>query len=349
MSNKSLTHFVLRTMLAALPVLLFIVTYIVLDPFRVIHRYNDLSENDSIRLGCNAAFVSITSLERNLAAGRHYDSFIFGSSMSQAFKAQYWQPHLAHDASIFHLDASEETIQGIVDKIHYLHKHHIKIKNALIVMEELSLHRTPNDHNFLFTRVPSTTSDVTWLQFQLQFFNIFKHPDFVCYSIYPSKWQDKMLTKHYITRNITTHIDSINENIYAGIDSIIAIDPDLYYTPEQMKLNSFLILPDAHSPGINATIEHSLQELAQLLKNDGTDYHFIIPPRYNRDPLTSWDLATLQLHLGVNRVHDMTQHPLSKNSHSYYDSAGHLISARCKTILDDALAINIHYQSESSH
>lgn len=335
MKQHSITYFVMRTLMAVLPVIIFMAAYAVLDPFKVIHRYDEVS-CDSIALGSNAGFVSIRALERNIKAGRHYDSFVMGSSMSQAYTAKAWKRHLPAGASVFHIDASEETVQGMVDKFNYLDRKGIKVKNALIIMEEAMLHREPNDMNFLFVRPPATTGDVNQLQFHLLFFNVYKNPLFVKYSLCPERFKGEMIQMRYATGTPYTHTDSINENLYEHIDSIIAADPGAYFTPKRLKANRYQPLPGPENIGITPSIENSISQLARLLEAHGTRYRVIVPPRFNRQQLHPADLAILNRYLGDGNVHDMTRHRYSTCPTAYYDWAAHLTTASCDTILEES-------------
>ena len=115
--KDSMKKFVTRTVLAASPILLFIVLYVIADPFNIVNPITkDANGRDSVIVGNNAGFTSIeTYLLYN--DQYHYDSFILGSSVSQNFKASYWKPYLESTASILHFDASSETLTGIINKM----------------------------------------------------------------------------------------------------------------------------------------------------------------------------------------------------------------------------------------
>lgn len=340
--KRDLKHFILRTLVATLPIIAFIGLYAALDPFKVIHRYDEMS-SDSVSLGSNRGFESVKSLERNIAQGRHYDSFIFGSSMSQTYKAEYWQPYLPAGASIFHFDASGETIEGMADKIEYLNHRGIKIANALIIIEEEMLHRQPNDHNFLFVRPWETSSEVSWLQFHMQFFKTYKNLDFVCYSIAPRLWQETMLKKDLLSTNKILQVDSINELTHASSDSLIAINPEAFFTEKRLKHINIPILPSIQQVATNSNVEAKVARLTKLLKDGKTNYEVIVIPRLHRNYLTQWDLTILQEYLGAEHVHDMTRHPHSNEPLAYYDQPAHMICTRCKEILDEALTPTVNF------
>lgn len=335
MKQHSITYFAMRTLLAMLPAILFVAAYAVLDPFKVIHRYDEPRlPGDTIELGQNDGFRAIKALERNMRAGRHYDSFIMGSSMSQAYTAGAWKRHLPATASVFHLDASEETVQGMVDKFNYLIERGVKVDNALIIMEEAMLHRVPNGQSFLFVRPSSITSDVNWLQFQLLFFNVYKNPLFIKYSLSPERYRGELLHRRYATTNVPSHTDSLNENIFTVQDSLIAAGA--YFTPQRLRDNYYCPPPSPERPAITPAVEQSIAELARLLREHGVKYHVIVPPRFNRQLLHPCDRAILNRHLGAEHVTDMSRHRYSCDPTAYYDWAAHLTTARCDTLLEES-------------
>lgn len=335
MHNHNITYFVLRTLLATLPVILFVTAYVVLDPFRVIHRYDQLQQpHDSVTLGYNQGFESIKVLERNLKAGRTYDSFVLGSSISQQFRTGKWLTHLPAGASPFHLDASKESLQGIADKIGYLISKGITVNNAMIVIEEEMLHREPDDANFLFARSPYITRDINWMQFHSLFFNVYKNPLFIKYSICPGHYRQEMLSRRYATVQVQSHDDTTNENLLSDIDSIINANPDVYFTPQRLKRNYYMRNIAKDHPGITPHIEESLAQLARLLNDNKVNYIVIMPPRFNRQPLQPQDRDILFKYLDARRLHDFTRHPYATNPRAYYDKAAHITTARCDTLID---------------
>ena len=80
--NPGINKFIMRTLVAALPLLLLVGIYVVRDPFHVVHPVASTEHGDSVVAGNNAGVIAVqTYLAHNCE--RRYDSFIFGSSMSQ--------------------------------------------------------------------------------------------------------------------------------------------------------------------------------------------------------------------------------------------------------------------------
>ena len=106
MKRKGIKEFILRVLLAASPLALFLALYVVLDPFGVVHRYDGVSveSGDSLERIPNKRYVAVEGLKYH-SLERHYDSFIFGSSLSTNFTARQWVRHLPDSAHIYHFTA----------------------------------------------------------------------------------------------------------------------------------------------------------------------------------------------------------------------------------------------------
>ena len=334
-TRNPILKFIGRTLLAALPALAMIAWYAIADPFGVVRAYRGhIPESNGITLAINYGYVSTESFNYYRDSMR-YDSFIFGSSMSQYYKAEYWKRHLPKDAVVCHYDASMETIDGIINKIRYIHSKGMAVKHALIVIEEAMLHRQPQDNNFLYAQHYATTPGCDYLHFQNLYFNIFRNPAFLKFTINPGKYAPEMVASHYASADLQDRIENINESYYAHFDSLIACSPEKYFTAQRMSRRNYAPLPQPYEPQIKGAMLCKLFKLKELLTANGTDYLIIIPPRYHREQLNSSDLYQLQCLFGNTRVHDFSHDSsLSNDPRSYYDNDAHLISAKCKLLLD---------------
>lgn len=324
--------FCLRTLLAALPVFLFMAFYAIVDPFHIIHPVtSDAQGRDSIIVSNNVGFTSVeTYMLYN--DQYHYDSFIFGSSMSQNYKASYWQPYLDSTASILHFDASMETLTGIINKMRFLNNHGTTIKNALIVIEVEMLGRQPLEDDILFVQHPATSGASNWFHVHTQFFNAFRDIEQLKYAFsHPAS------TLSQISDIAPDRIDHLNEMYYGDIDSIIAVCPEKFFTPERLAKRKRTILPSASPPAIDETVEEQLKTIKDILDKNHTSYIIIVPPRATNPQLKWQDLWVMKTIFGEEKVHDFSGVPEYVNDEKlYYDKAAHLISSKCKILLDSA-------------
>ena len=338
MRKHGMKRFVLLSLLALLPVLLMVAIYIIRDPFHVIKPYNGSINNtaDTVQLTVNTGYFS-TEAFKYFEPTRHYDSFIMGSSLSGYYRIQDWVRHLPDSVSAFHFNASRETLIGIRNKLNYLVANGATIKHVLIVMEDEMLKRQPIDQDVLFVQHPQTASNVSWWEFHQLYFNAFRHPELAAYTIWPNATSTRLaLEKGYATTDIPDRIEELNEGYYGWADSIIDCNPEAFFTPEHLARYAqpmrLMPCPDKITP----TVESLLNDIATILRNQGTDYQIIIPPHYAWEPISSHDLYMLELIFGQQRVHDYSHDPeLSTDLHYYYDD-GHLIARECARLMDSA-------------
>lgn len=338
MRKHGMKRFVLLSLLALLPVLLMVAIYIIRDPFHVIMPYNGSINNtaDTVQLTVNTGYFS-TEAFKYFEPTRHYDSFIMGSSLSGYYRIQDWVRHLPDSVSAFHFNASRETLIGIRNKLNYLVANGATIKHVLIVMEDEMLKRQPIDQDVLFVQHPQTASNVSWWEFHQLYFNAFRHPELAAYTIWPNATTTRLaLEKGYATTYIPDRIEELNEGYYGWADSIIDCNPEAFFTPEHLARYAqpmrLMPCPDKITP----TVETLLNDIATILRNQGTDYQIIIPPHYAWEPISSHDLYMLELIFGQQRVHDYSHDPeMGSDLHYYYDD-GHLIARECARLMDSA-------------
>ncbi len=335
--NYGMKRFVLLTLLALSPVLLLVAFYVAKDPFHVVKPYKGQVYNpgDTISLTINWGHVTVESYKYFDPQG-HFDSFIFGSSLSGYYRIKDWAPYLPANARPFHFNASRETLYGILNKLHWLTNRGVTIKNALIIMEDEMLMRRPLDSDVLFVQHPSTAREVSWWKFHQLYFNAFRRPEIVAYLLCPGPMTQRILDEGSATTDITNRIEPINEGYYAWADSVIAVNPDEFFTPEHVKRYSLPLKELPCPEKINFTVSALLAEIHHLLESQGTDYHIIIPPHYGYEAIDSRDLFKLERIFGQSRVHDYSHDPkLGTDLHYYYDD-GHLIAQECARLIDSA-------------
>lgn len=337
MRKHGMKRFVLLCLLALLPVLIVVAIYLIRDPFHVVKPYKGkvYNEGDTIALTINWGHVTVESFKYFDPQG-HFDSFIFGSSLSGYYRIRDWQTHLPQDARPFHFNASRETLYGILNKLNYLKSRGVAVNNALIIMEDEMLMRRPMDNDVLFVQHPSTAPEVSWWKFHQLYFNAYRRPELVAYMLFPGLMTQTVLDKGYATTDITDRDESINEGCYNLADSLIACDPDAFFTPEHLAQYT---LPPKEMPcqaKITPPVEWLLKNIATVLNDGGTDYHIIIPPHYGYEAINSSDLYKMEQIFGQERVHDYSHDPLRGMDLHYYYDEGHLVASECARLMDSA-------------
>ena len=340
MPKPGMKRFVLLSLLALLPVFLLVAFYLIRDPFHVVKPYQGkiYEDGDTVSLTVNWGHVSVESFKYFDPQG-HFDSFIFGSSLSGYYLINDWRKHLPDGARPFHFNASRETLFGILNKLRYLQSQGVTINNALIVMEDEMLTRRPLDEDVIFVQHPETTTDVSWWKFHQLYFNAYRHPELVAYLLCPGPMTRTVLDKGFATTDITVRDESINEGRYVLADSLIAHDPEKFFTPEHIARYSLPLKEMPCQPKITPFVEQMLNDIALIFKKMGTDYHIIIPPHYGYEAIDGTDLYKMELAFGQQRVHDFSHDAeMGTDLHYYYDD-GHLVSQQCARLMDSAYHI----------
>ena len=147
---------------------------------------------------------------------------------------------------------------------------------------------------------------------------------------------ERVLEDGYATTDITTRIEPINEGYYRLADSLIAHNPEAFFTPEHMRQYTLPQKQMPCPPKINFEFKEVLTAIADILEQQGTDYQIIIPPHYGYEAINSTDLYKMEQIFGQNRVHDYSHDPvLGTDLHYYYDD-GHLVAQECAHLMDSA-------------
>jgi len=154
-------RFLKNIFIFCIPVLLYIVGVLSLDIFKIFRDYDNYYDNDITTL--NRTYVS-TKIYLKHKDSINYNSFVFGSSRSQAFKTSKWKEYLPKDIIPFHYDAHSEDLYGIFKKIEFLDHQNSKIKHALIVIDRSTLAGTEKRDKHLLIN-PLEFGDVSKFDF----------------------------------------------------------------------------------------------------------------------------------------------------------------------------------------
>src|SRR5215204_6317696 len=105
-----MTRFIKKATLLLLPFIILGGLYIYLDPFKVLRNYHNYYPEDNFMVYNRDHISSQKYITNKDKYG--YNSFIFGSSRTIAFKTPDWKPLLPPGSNPFLYDASVESIYG---------------------------------------------------------------------------------------------------------------------------------------------------------------------------------------------------------------------------------------------
>ena len=337
MREHPFTTFVLRTLVALLPVLLFVGLYLVIDPFRVVHRYDGISiaAGDTLERMPNKRYVAIEGL-RHYDPEHHFDSFIFGSSISSNFTVAAWKRHLPDSASVYHFTAGAETLSGIRDELRYLFEGGYTVRHVMLVMEAEMFHRPTRYEEMPFVPHYDVSPAISWLHFHRLHFNAFRDPYMFLYQLHPTRWlANKLLEDGKMTTVPSGRDEVTNEDSSYGLDTLIANNGDRYYQERIPWLIDMQPQPNPMPLDIDETNSGVLREIAAMLRDHGVDdYIVIVPPRFRSQPLSPIDHMALCEIMGQQHVNDFSADSvLIHDLHSYYDGV-HILTHRCTEMID---------------
>jgi len=334
-SAKGIRKFVARTLVALLPVALFVALYAWRDPFGVVHRFHGVSleQGDSILRFPNNRFTAYEAL-RIVDPDHRYDAFIFGSSVSEAFSTKTWKTFLPDSTHTYHMSMASQYLQGIEGDLRYLLSHGWNVRHALIIIEAPMLdHRAQPD---LIPKTPyyKASDDTDAFAWHTLFFNGFRDPEIFLYSLFPKKMETRLVNNQKLARvKQSGHDPLTNEWQFEAMDSLLLANPRAFY---QKNFNQdlhprYFQLPDR--PRIKGGKARSLRRLAKLLREHNIDYRIIIPPLYQYPAMQPIDYAKLMEIFGAERVFNFSDDAaLSTQYGAFYDGT-HMSSVFCDSLI----------------
>ena len=332
--KKGFRKFVLRSLLALLPVAVYVALYLVLDPFRVVHPYDGIAipAGDSLDRIPNKRFVSLEGF-KIYDPQEHFDSFIFGSSISTNFLASSWQRHLPAGSKVYHFTESAQTLTGIRDELRWLVNNDVNFRHALLIMEEEMFQRPKRYREMPFIPHYKVSPEVNRLDFHLVHFNALRDVDMLLYAIHPQWSVDRLIADGKMALAPSGRNEVLNEDYSTEYDSLICHDPDKYYAAMPW-LETMPSLPYPMPLSINADAETVLRDIAAILRENDIDYVVIVPPRYQSPALSQLDHALLCEIMGDEHVNDFTgDSAMVHDLHCFYDGI-HVITPRCTDMID---------------
>jgi hypothetical protein len=290
------------TIFGAIPFLLLIGGYLYFDPFKVIRKYNSYTAPYVLT---NRDYVS-TEMFFNNYNKYAYNSFIFGSSRTVAFRASSWKKKLHPQDSPFSFDASAENIYGIYTKIKLLDSLHVKIDNALVLLcRDASFRELDNTAGHIFIKDPRVAGGNKWV-FQAVFLKAYLTPYFLyCFYDYEFTHQYKEHMKGFIEDRRVTFDSVTNEMDIVDQEQEIIRNPQGYYEKKKSIFYPRHGETTDSVQQINASYQHMLEEIRNIFVKNHTDYKIILSPLYDEMKFSNEDMRVLH-NLYGKHLYDFT-------------------------------------------
>lgn len=291
------------------------------DCFKVFGNYNNYYKGAIVDL--NREFVTLASFKNNFQK-KKYNSFIFGSSRSLAYKVPEWEKHLEKPAVGFHFDATGEGVYGIYNKLVYLKKNKAKIKNALIVLDYNTLETTENRKGHLSISPPELSGEsqfgyykqYIWASANINFIN-----EFLKYKFFNKHSLDN---KYIFPKLQSTLIsDYKTGDIYFKSETLIENNPIKYYS---QKIIDGVFYKRLNIENDEVPISQKeialLLKIFEIIKQDNANCKIIISPLYDQKKLSNERLKLLTSIFGKENVYDFSgKNKFTNSIYNFYESS----------------------------
>ena len=297
--------FLYKTIKFIFPILLIVLVLIYIDPFKVYRNYEKYYQNNFIELNRETVCTRTYNKYREL---KNFNSFIFGSSRSQAFKCEEWVKYLDDKSTLFHFDGSGEGIYGVSNKIRYIDELGDTIKNALIVVDRTLLMVNKNRDGHLWISPPELSNESnieyynTFLKAQVNYKFLFAYVDYSFSNKYKEYMGKLIRDSKYPEISNDTNCD-----IWYGYDKHIKTD-SLGYYKGLIDKGVFYKRPikktwDSEITKLETT---QLESIKAIFKKHNTNYKIVVSPVYDQIPLEEKQVELLNKIFGKENVYNFS-------------------------------------------
>jgi hypothetical protein len=314
--------FIRRLLYFLIPFYFIIISYFCFDPFKILYDYDNFYLNTFCQL--NRENISLR-IYNKFAKTNNYNSFVFGSSRTLAFKTNDWG-HCTNSTNFhpFVFDASNESIEGITSKIEYLHRNGSTIKYALIIIcSDVTFSKDVShkkEHWYIKHPLLSNNSKV---EYYFTFFKTYlQNGFFIKYIDYKIFKKEREYMLNYLDFR-QTHNDSFTNDLFID-DQELNIKNDSLDYYERHK-NNFYKRPEQESlchEQIDINNIQQLKKIKDIFNQQQTYYKIIISPLYDQKKLNPIDLQKLKDIFGKENVFDYSgKNEITENKYNYFESS----------------------------
>lgn len=312
--------FIYRIIKFLIPIIIITIFIISKDPFKFIYSYEDYYENNLVtpnrELVCTRTFIKNYSEHQ-------FNSFILGSSRSQAFKIKDWVNYLPDEASPFHFDALGEGLFGVYNKLKFLEKNEVKIENVLIVLDEDLLSKTGNRMGHLYISPPELSGE-SYIHYYSEVFKsmldikfIVGYLDLSIFGVYRDYMKSTFRKARYSHKG-----DKVNCDFFYGYDQFIKEDSAKFYN-QRIVAGVFKRHIKNEAP-FEMTVEEirMLNGIKGILSRNKTSYKIIVSPLLDKKPLNKNRKLFLQKTFESANVYDFSgKNIYTESITNYYDQS----------------------------
>tara|TARA_R110001583_G_scaffold176867_1_gene331714 strand:+ start:320 stop:1336 length:1017 start_codon:yes stop_codon:yes gene_type:complete len=311
--------FIRKICLFTLPAIILTILVAWLDFFKIF-GFQDYYATQTV--GLNREMIT-TKTFNQYREKENFDSFIFGSSRSQAYTCENWVPYLPENAKPFHFDASGEGIWGITKKIEYIDELGDTIKNAMVLIDRDILRITDIRDGHLFISMPCVSKE-SYIDYYGSFLKASLNPKFlISYTDYAIFNTHRRYMGHLINQNPFPHtVNPKNCDIWYGANKEIKED-SLGYYKKQLDKGVFFERPfkDIIECKVTEKETAQLKRIKAIFDKHHTNYKIIIGPTYKQVPMEEDQLKLLHQIFGKEYTYDFSgKNDFSEPISNFYEA-----------------------------
>lgn len=298
-----------------MPFFLFILLYIWLDPFCVIHNQQSPGS-----LHWNRDVQGSRLFVKNYPI-YHYKSFILGNSKTLGFRSRDWGKYI-NDSIPYHWDASSENIEGIYSKLKYLDNIKDSLKNVMIVTDPAVYIGASNEGRFGYNhdyKIDGSSPLSFHFTFFKGFYTDFFYVSYIDYLIFKTY---RPYMKNTIPGDWSQYIfDPVtNDFILQKRINSITRDSIGFYSNSKMFYDRGNNVT-THWECIDESTMSKLKSMRNIFDRHHTNYKIVISPLYSQQYFNKADLKKLQGIFGEDNVFDFSgKNAYTANKGNFYDN-----------------------------
>mgnify|MGYP001361246896 CR=1 FL=1 len=306
----------IRAFILLIPLLMTGGYFLISDPMKVVYEYCSPLKAGVLM---NDRLFQIRWLNKH---EQDYNSFVFGSSRSKAFKTPEWKQNLPDGSLPFHMGVNDESLFGVVKKLQYLDQKGYSIDHVIFIMDHrlLSLLKNSDVHIFRdYYEITGESYGAYYKRFFTSFLNVSFLSHYFNYKISGKIEKDNI----YLWDSGFTYDKTTGDHYYERMDSLIRYDSINYYQEQKEKV-FYERKPMESVDLIGGQAEQFLHEIKAVLSRHNSDYQLIITPNYDQVQLSGNDrlklesIFTSDKILDVSGVNDMTSDYRNYYEHKHF-------------------------------
>lgn len=297
----------------SIPFIVAVAALIVWDPFRVYRSYTDYYTDNHITINMEASCLDVFLQNKD---NKSINSFIVGSSRSQAFKTPSWKNYLsactgipANDLRVSHFNGGGLGLYRAHNIVRFLDRNGNKLDNLLLVMDNIFLQETENPTEHLAIQ-PYKISGESPLTYYLTFLRASRDFDFLkSYLVFKITGRYMPYMGNSIHNMKHFHrMDNKTGDLYYGYEKSITADSIGYY--DELVSNGTFYKRSGEPAETAQVIAERQRELLKGIKaivdKHKTNIKIVICPLYDQKTFNNADREYISGLFGKDNVFDFS-------------------------------------------